>query len=161
MRFTKGNLQYNKGNGTWRFAEHQYDYIGDSNANIDDPGFNGWVDMFGWGTGTNPTCTVDMLYPRKAVLLAILLRILALAQELIRGDLVLLRVVLVAPDIVLEIDVQLAAEEGAHDDVRAPDVDTVGHIINAFFEEFEKVTGIDVAKLYVDMVIKEVNHEQK
>ena len=32
---------------------------------------------------------------------------------------------------------------------------------NAFFEEFESVTGIDVAKLYVDMVIKEVNHEQK
>ena len=32
---------------------------------------------------------------------------------------------------------------------------------NAFFEEFEKVTGIDVAKLYVDMIIKEVNHEQK
>ena len=32
---------------------------------------------------------------------------------------------------------------------------------NAFFEEFEKVTGIDVAKLYVDMVIKEVNNEQK
>ena len=26
---------------------------------------------------------------------------------------------------------------------------------NAFFEEFEKVTGIDVAKYYVDMVIKE------
>lgn len=32
---------------------------------------------------------------------------------------------------------------------------------NAFFEEFEKVTGVDVAKLYVDMVIKEVNNEQK
>lgn len=32
---------------------------------------------------------------------------------------------------------------------------------NAFFEEFEKVTGIDVAKLYVDMVMKEVNNEQK
>jgi len=32
---------------------------------------------------------------------------------------------------------------------------------NAFFEEFEKVTGIDVAKLYVDMVIKEINNEQK
>ena len=67
VRFTKGNLQYNKGNGTWRFAEHQYDYIGDSNANIDDPGFNGWVDMFGWGTGTNPTCTVDSCnYPGYA-----------------------------------------------------------------------------------------------
>ena len=32
---------------------------------------------------------------------------------------------------------------------------------NAFFEEFEKVTGVDVASLYVDMVIKEVNNEQK
>ena len=32
---------------------------------------------------------------------------------------------------------------------------------NAFFEEFEKVTNIDVAKLYVDMVIKEVQREQE
>ena len=32
---------------------------------------------------------------------------------------------------------------------------------NAFFEEFEKCTKIDVAKLYVDMVIEEVNNEQK
>lgn len=32
---------------------------------------------------------------------------------------------------------------------------------NAFFEEFEKVTGIDVAKLYVDMVMKEVKNEQE
>ena len=32
---------------------------------------------------------------------------------------------------------------------------------NAFFEEFEKITKIDVAKLYVDMIIKEVTHEQE
>lgn len=30
---------------------------------------------------------------------------------------------------------------------------------NAFFEEFEKVTNIDVAKLYVDMVLKEIKNE--
>lgn len=30
---------------------------------------------------------------------------------------------------------------------------------NAFFEEFEKVTGVDVAKLYVEMIFKEVNNE--
>lgn len=32
---------------------------------------------------------------------------------------------------------------------------------NAFFEEFEKVTKINVAKLYRDMIIRKVEHEQE
>ena len=40
--FSQGNLQYKNGTG-WRFAEHQYDFVGA--WNIAD-----WVDLFGWGT---------------------------------------------------------------------------------------------------------------
>jgi hypothetical protein len=59
--FSKGNLQYNaiQGShqcadgttkpGTWRFAENQYDCIGSDNNNISQT-YNGWIDLFGWGT---------------------------------------------------------------------------------------------------------------
>ncbi len=72
--FSKGNLQYNAAlgthqcadgktlQGTWRFAEHQWDYVGDAiegtvyennvkcdNALISST-YNGWIDLFGWGT---------------------------------------------------------------------------------------------------------------
>ena len=70
MHFAKGNLQYRASTGTWRFAEHQWDYVGtqtadatghvggnvsgcDNNAVSDT--YNGWIDLFGWGTGDNPT----------------------------------------------------------------------------------------------------------
>lgn len=61
VRFSKGNLQFNAAHGThsninggtsqgtWRFAEHQYDYIGTGNQNISSS-YNGWIDLFGWGT---------------------------------------------------------------------------------------------------------------
>ncbi|MBR1564845.1 MAG: hypothetical protein IJ650_05805 [Paludibacteraceae bacterium] len=52
--FSKGNLQYQASTGTWRFAEHQYDIIGEDNKNISDT-YDGWIDLFGWGTGSNPT----------------------------------------------------------------------------------------------------------
>lgn len=52
--FAKGNLQYNAGSNTWRFADQQYDIIGAENANIS-PSYKGWIDLFGWGTGANPT----------------------------------------------------------------------------------------------------------
>lgn len=52
--FSKGNLQYQASTGTWRFAEHQYDIIGNGN-NIISPTNSGWIDLFGWGTGNNPT----------------------------------------------------------------------------------------------------------
>ena len=50
--FSKGNLQYKDGTG-WRFAEHQYDYVGSWST-------SDWVDLFGWGTwgdGKNPMNT--------------------------------------------------------------------------------------------------------
>lgn len=52
--FSQGNLQYQASTRTWRFAEHQWDYIGDSNSNISSS-YSGWIDLFGWGTGNNPT----------------------------------------------------------------------------------------------------------
>ncbi len=60
--FSRGNLQYCAGNGTvhksadgtiaqgtWRFAENQWDVVGGENANIDST-YTGWIDFFGWGT---------------------------------------------------------------------------------------------------------------
>lgn len=52
--FSPGNLQYHPKNHLWRFAEKQIDYIGDANLNLSSS-YDGWVDMFGWGTGANPT----------------------------------------------------------------------------------------------------------
>ena len=56
VRFSKGNLQYQASTDSWRFAEHQYDYIGEANMNISDA-YSGWIDLFGWGTGNAPTKT--------------------------------------------------------------------------------------------------------
>ena len=69
--FSKGNLQYQASTSTWRFAEHQYDYVGDAsngnvyvgevkcnNANISST-YIGWIDLFGYGTSgynNNQTC---------------------------------------------------------------------------------------------------------
>ena len=56
--FSQGNLQYQASSNTWRFAEHQYDYIGDNagnntaEANLATQ--SAWIDFFGWGTGNNP-----------------------------------------------------------------------------------------------------------
>lgn len=47
--FSKGNLQYQASTDTWRFATHQYDYIGEDNENASSS-YNGWIDLFGWGT---------------------------------------------------------------------------------------------------------------
>lgn len=59
--FSPGNLQFNAAlgthecadgtmqQGTWRFAEHQYDFVGDDNKNISAT-YDGWIDLFGWGT---------------------------------------------------------------------------------------------------------------
>lgn len=54
VRFSQGNLQYQASTSTWRFAENQYDYVGADNANISAT-YSGWIDLFGWGTGNNPT----------------------------------------------------------------------------------------------------------
>lgn len=47
--FSKGNLQYQASTNTWRFAENQYDHIGNANANISSS-YDGWIDLFGWST---------------------------------------------------------------------------------------------------------------
>ena len=56
ISFSQGNLQYQASTDTWRFAEHQYDRIGNANSNIS-AAYTGWIDLFGWGTGSNPTNT--------------------------------------------------------------------------------------------------------
>jgi len=74
VQFSQGNLQYQASTDTWRFAEHQYDmvgigygitdneedcYVGGTVLNSDNreisPTYSGWIDLFGWGTGKNPT----------------------------------------------------------------------------------------------------------
>ncbi len=47
--FSKGNLQYQASTNTWRFAESQWNCIGDGNSNISET-YDGWIDLFGWGT---------------------------------------------------------------------------------------------------------------
>ena len=62
VHFAQGNLQYQASTSTWRFAENQWDYVGDAsngnvyvsstksnNASISNT-YTGWIDLFGWGT---------------------------------------------------------------------------------------------------------------
>ncbi len=56
--FAKGNLQYTQSTQTWAFATRQTDYIGTANITTDTNGnkvFADKIDLFGWGTGDNPT----------------------------------------------------------------------------------------------------------
>lgn len=83
--FSRGNLQYNQSGNTWRFAKHQYDYVGgevrvsalnlntvhqgnvvlktdvagdtdlSDNEQIGAGSYVGWIDLYGWGTGNDPT----------------------------------------------------------------------------------------------------------
>ena len=67
--FSQGNLQYQASTNTWRFAEHQWDYVGGTGASYpyDECGnvyangvkcsnneissnYSGGIDLFGWGT---------------------------------------------------------------------------------------------------------------
>ena len=62
--FSQGNLQYQASTNTWRFAENQWDYVGTQTPQYGEPGgtvagsdnsnisssYNGWIDLFGWGT---------------------------------------------------------------------------------------------------------------
>lgn len=60
--FSPGNLQYKASTSTWRFAEHQYDFVGDNSYGNVYVGadkcdnrliaadYTGWIDLFGWGT---------------------------------------------------------------------------------------------------------------
>ena len=68
VRFAQGNLQFNPSqgthataegtaSGTWRFAEQQYESFQDENVNIVNAGYNGWLDLFGWGTSGYNSCS--------------------------------------------------------------------------------------------------------
>lgn len=54
--FSNGNLQYQAASDTYRFAPNQSDLIGSLNDNVSCT-YDGWIDLFGWGTGNNPTMT--------------------------------------------------------------------------------------------------------
>ena len=47
--FSKGNLQYQASSNTWRFAEKQWDYIGEMNS-LASSNYDGWIDLFSWGS---------------------------------------------------------------------------------------------------------------
>ena len=51
--FSKGNLQYNTKSKIWRFSDNQSDYIGAVEYVPIER--DGWIDMFSWNTGNNPT----------------------------------------------------------------------------------------------------------
>ena len=53
VRFSQGNLQYNAQNKRWCFADKQYDIIGGNNKWVS-PNYNGWIDLFCWGTSGYP-----------------------------------------------------------------------------------------------------------
>ena len=60
--FSQGNLQYRATTNTWRFAENQWDYVGgyelgtvyENGVKCDNSlissSYDGWIDLFGWGT---------------------------------------------------------------------------------------------------------------
>ena len=59
VSFSPGNLQFcttgshataeGTASGTFRFAEHQYDYLGQANAAVSDTN-SGWIDLLTWGS---------------------------------------------------------------------------------------------------------------
>ena len=83
VHFSQGNLQYQPSTTIWRFAANQYDFVGgttwdfenesgdirvgnvylndnnssewSSNNYVVYPNYAGWLDLFGWGTGADPT----------------------------------------------------------------------------------------------------------
>ena len=53
IRFSQGNLQYFPAANLWKFANTQYEYLGQSNKYLS-PTYRNWVDLFGW-SGKNAT----------------------------------------------------------------------------------------------------------
>ncbi|MBQ8704239.1 MAG: hypothetical protein IJ524_07690 [Bacteroidales bacterium] len=71
VQFSQGNLQFcavdshatadGSSGGTFRFAEHQYDYLGTANAAVSDSN-TGWIDLLTWGSSgwhVTPGSVVD------------------------------------------------------------------------------------------------------
>ena len=66
VAFSRGNLQYRPSTDTWRLAENQWEFVGTANGRIRSYQYSsegwvwtyeGWLDLFGWGTGNNPTAS--------------------------------------------------------------------------------------------------------
>lgn len=55
VRFASGNLLYQPSTQTWCFAPSQLYSVGINNGYIADVAYEGWIDLFGWGTGDAPT----------------------------------------------------------------------------------------------------------
>ena len=47
VSFSQGNLQYLPSLNIWKFADSQYEYLGNANKYLS-PTFRNWVDLFGW-----------------------------------------------------------------------------------------------------------------
>ena len=56
VKFAPGNVQYQASSNQWRFAPNPWSVVGEGNKNISD-NYSGWIDLFGFGTGDDPTKT--------------------------------------------------------------------------------------------------------
>lgn len=70
--FSKGNLQFHCKNYEFKFAEEQYETLGNEANEKCAPDYDGWIDIFGWGTsgymGCQPTerdTTLDQYGPKN------------------------------------------------------------------------------------------------
>ena len=73
VNFSQGNLQYKasaagtKVDPNWRFAEHQWDYIGNAAGNTTAEASRAtqsdWIDLFGWATSGNPASNCEGYQP--------------------------------------------------------------------------------------------------
>lgn len=52
VSFSQGNLQYFPAANLWKFADNQYDYLGNANKYLS-PDFRNWIDLFGWSGDKN------------------------------------------------------------------------------------------------------------
>ena len=55
VSFSQGNLQYFPAANLWKFANTQYEYLGNSNKYLSST-YRNWIDLFGW-SGNNITAS--------------------------------------------------------------------------------------------------------
>ena len=56
IRFAQGNLQFNPKKYEFRFAKEQYETLGKEANEKCAPNYDGWIDIFGWGTSGYMGC---------------------------------------------------------------------------------------------------------
>ena len=65
--FSNGNLQYHPLNNEWRFAESQLERMKEVPEDSLSATYDGWIDLFCWGTGNCPTkVSTDIFSPDTA-----------------------------------------------------------------------------------------------